>query len=177
MGELTYSLLRERFGCRPLPRAGKRHQGQERQHNRALKKVTILKNEARLALRQAKRSNREKEEIRSHCGKFLSLLRDHSQLKRTSDCKGKELEAKEVRKQCHENFWHFTRELLDCDAVSNIPPAFSAQTAQKFFSEQFSSQPHEFSQPAWVLATEHPKYEMPHLDSITREELLTKIKR
>ena len=78
LGELTYSLLRERFGCRPLPRARKRRQGQERQHNRALKKVTILKNEARQALRQAKRSNREEEEIRSRCGKFLSLLREYS---------------------------------------------------------------------------------------------------
>ena len=177
MGELTYSLLRDRFGCRPLPRAGKRHQGQKRQHNRALKKVTILKNEARQALRQAKRSNREKEEIHCHSGKFLSLLREHSQLKRASDCKGKELEDKEVRKQCSENFWRFTRELLDGDAVSNIPPAFYAQTAQKFISEQFSSQPHEFSQPAWMLAKEHLKYEMPYLDPITREELLAKIKR
>ena len=170
---LTYSLLRVRFGCRPLPRARKRCQGQERQHNRALKKVIILKNEAR----QAMRSNMEKEEIQSRCGKFLSLLREHSRLKRVSDHKGKELEAKEVRKQCHENFWCFTRELLDGDVVSDIPPAFSAQTAQKFFSEQFSSQPHEFSQPTWMPATEDPKYEMPHLDPITREELLAKIKR
>ena len=92
------------------------------------------------------------------------------------------MEAKEVRKQCHENFWRFTRELLHGDVVSNIPPAFSAQTAQRFFSErffseQFSSQPHEFSQPIWMPATEDPKYEMPHLDPITREELLAKIKR
>ena len=60
--------------------------------------------------------------------------------------------------------------VLDGDAVSNIPSAFSTQTAQKFFSEQFSSQP------TWMPATEYPKYEMPHLDPITREELLAKIK-
>ena len=139
VGELTYSLLRERFGCRPLPRAGKRHQGQKRQHNRALKKVTILKNEARQALRQAKRSNREKEEIHCHSGKFLSLLREHSQLKRASDCKGKELDDKEVRKQCSENFWRFTRELLDGDAVSNILLPFTLKQLRNSFQ---SSSPH-----------------------------------
>ena len=140
LGELTYSLLRERFGCRPLLRARKRRQGQERQYNRALNKVTILKNEARQALRQAKRSNMEEEEIRSRCGKFLSLLREHSQLKRASDRKEKELEAKEVKKQCHENFWRFTRELLDGgDAVSNIPLPFPLKQLINSFQ---SSSPH-----------------------------------
>ena len=43
LSELTYSLLRDKFGCCPLPRAHKRRQGQERQHNSALKKITILK--------------------------------------------------------------------------------------------------------------------------------------
>ena len=45
--ELIYNILRERFGIKPLPRARKRRQGQLRQHNRALKKVTELKNAAR----------------------------------------------------------------------------------------------------------------------------------
>ena len=42
-----YHILSERFGTRSLPRSRKRSQGQLCLHNRALKKVTFLKNAAR----------------------------------------------------------------------------------------------------------------------------------
>ena len=121
--EITYSLLRDRFGSRPLPRARTRRQGQQRQHNRALKRVTVLKNEARQAPRQAQR-NESEDEIWSCCSEFLSLLCEHSRLKRASDRKGQDLEASAARKQCHQNFWLFTKYLLDSSSVSNTSALF-----------------------------------------------------
>ena len=69
LSELTYSILRERFGFHPLPRARKRWQGQQCQHDRALKRGTTLKNVARQALRQAKRDN-DVEVIHARYGEF-----------------------------------------------------------------------------------------------------------
>ena len=120
---MSYSLLRDKFGCCPLPRAHKRRQGQERQHNSALKKVTILK------MKQDKLLDK----LRGPTGK----RRRSGQLKRASAHKEKELEAKEVRKQCNENFWRFTRELLDGDAVSNIPCLYRSNSSEIIFRAVF----------------------------------------
>ena len=69
-----------------------------------------------------------------------------------------------------ESYW-----MVIWSPTSHLP--FPLKQLRNSFSEQFSAQPHEFSRPTWMLATEDPKYEMPHLDRTTREELLAKIKR
>ena len=51
----VYVVLASRFGTRPLSRSHKQVQSRLKHHDRALKKVTKLKNEARQALRRAKR--------------------------------------------------------------------------------------------------------------------------
>ena len=174
--ELSYSLLRGRFGSRPPPRAGKRRRGQMRLHNRALKKVTALKNVARQSFREAKKKGSD-EEIWSRCGVFLTLLREHSRLKRASGHKEKELEATEARKCCHQDFWSFSKQLFDGSSSSNISLGFSALTAQEFFKEQFSSQALDFAQPDWMPSPTSPRFTMAHLVPISGDELSAAIKR
>ena len=148
-----------------------------RQHNRALKKVTELKNAARKALRRVKRNNSSEEAIRTCAGEFLSLLREHSRLKKASESRLGASEAKAARQQCHRNFWRYARELLDKKLTPSISPTFSEQTAHDFFTKEYSSQPHQFTQPTWMPSPVSPKYPMSSLTPVTSDELMKAIRR
>ena len=131
---------------------------------------------ARQSFREAKKKGSD-EEIRSRCGEFLTLLREHSRLKRASGHKEKLLEATEARKCCHQDFWRFSKQLFDGSSSSNISPGFSALTTQEFFKEQFSSQALDFAQPDWMPSPASPKFTMAHLVPISEDELSAAIKR
>ena len=160
-----YHILSERFGTRSLPRSRKRSQGQLRLHNRALKKVTFLKNAARQDLRKAQREE-SKESIRSCTGQFLSLLRDHSKAKRLAGGQLVKLEARAARDDCHK-LWRFAKDLLDNNRATSISPTFSSQEAYNFFSKQYTTEPHDYSTPPWMPPSADPKYAMYSVDSIT----------
>ena len=174
---MSYSILCERFDTRQQPRARKRLQGQLRQHNRALKRVTALKNSARQALRRAKRENASAEHIHSCAGQFLSLLREHSQLKRQTEGRVKETEARMARKECHSHFWRFAKSLLDNEKASSISPAFSPLEAHNFFTDQYSAQPHDYSSPVWMPSPPSPQHTMSSVVPVSQEELVAAIKR
>ena len=53
-------------------------------HERALKKVTELRNKARKEFRQAKRDGRLREDVQTLAKNFFDLVRQHSKLKRRS---------------------------------------------------------------------------------------------
>ena len=143
-----YVIMSRRFGSRPLPRFKNQIQSKLKQHDRALKKVTRLKNEARQALRRAERQGESVSRIKSLAGKFLSLLRDHSRLKRESSRRLQRKEVSIAREECHRNFWRYAKNLLDESATSQITPEFSASDAYSFFSEVYKSTPHHFETPS-----------------------------
>ena len=108
-----YDILSTRFGTHAPSRSQNLSHSRLRQHDRALKEVTRLKNEARRALRKAKREGASGPTVQSLTGKFLSLLRQHSRLNRDSSRRLQHKEAKLAREQCHHNFWKFAKELFD----------------------------------------------------------------
>ena len=175
--ELIYNILIERFGVKPLPRTCKSRQGRSRQHDRALKRVTELKNAARQALRRAKRKGGSAVEVHARAGEFLSLLRDHSKLKKESEGRFRAAEMRSARTQCHRHFWRFAKDLLDESPSTSTPPAFSQQDAHDYFSTEYSSQPHHFTKPAWMPSPANPVYPMSSLGPVTRDELTTIIRR
>ena len=78
-------------------------QSKLKQHDRALTKVTQLKNKARQALRKAKREGSGCADVQSLAANFLSLLRQHSQFKRLSSQMLQHREASWAREACHRN--------------------------------------------------------------------------
>ena len=149
-----------------------------KQHDRALKTATRLKNEARKALRYAKRKGESESVILSLSGKFLSLLRDHSRLKRESARRLQAKEATLAREECHQNFWRYAKGLLDGSATSQITPEFSASTAHTYFSEVYKSRPHQFETPSWIPSPPPPvSNSSMSMTPITQEELSRVIKK
>ena len=178
LGTAVYNILAARFGTRPPSRPQKLLQSRIRQHDRALKEVTCLKNEARRALRRAKSECANRDTIQSLAANFLSLLRQHSHLKRVSSQKLRHKEAKAVRERCHRNFWGFAKELLDQGATSQITPDFSSRTAHAYFSEVYKSAPYQFQSPSWMPSPPPPQPDCTmEMTPITDEELAQVIKR
>ena len=105
----VYELLSQRFGTRALPRPRKQMQLRLRQHDRALKKVTQLKNDARRALRRAKKQGESAPIVQSLAANFLYLLRTHSRLKRDSSHRLQHMEAKIARNECNQDFWRYAK--------------------------------------------------------------------
>ena len=143
----VYNILSACFGTRAPPTMQEPAHSKIRQHNRVLKEVTRLKNEARRAFRRAKREGASDDIIQSLAANFLSLLRQHSRLSRESSTRLKHKEAGVAREESHRNFWRFAKNLLDEGSTSQISPAFSASTAHSFFSEVYDSTLHQFVSP------------------------------
>ena len=83
-----YDVLSSQFGTRAPPKS--KHnltKSTLRQHDRALKEVTRRKNKVRRALHRARREGESENAIRPLAARFLSLLRQHSQLSRKSSTK------------------------------------------------------------------------------------------
>ena len=115
----VYDVLSSHFGTRPLVQSQRKAEVRFRQHDRALKRVTRLKNEARQTLRQAKRKGESGTVLSSLAAKFLSLLRTHSRLKRKSQKRYSQNEVKSVRQRCYLDFWKYAKELFEEDSSFN----------------------------------------------------------
>lgn len=170
--------MSDRVGVRPS-RQTKHHSSHRlRQHDRALKKATNLKNEARKELRKAKRQGKNTTEIISLSGRFLTLLRNHSHLKRESTRRLQDKEARFAREECHRNFWGYAKSLLDGSASSTISPVFSAAEAHDYFSRIYESSSHCFETPTWMRSSPPPASgRSMDMTPITMEELSRAIKK
>ena len=173
-----YNILSSRFWVQANHQSKDHSQPKQKQHDRALKRATRLKNEARKALRKARMQDESESVILSLSVKFLSLLRDHSRLRCESAQGLHSKEAKFARGKCHQNFWRYAKGLLDGSATSQITPDFSASTAHAYFTEVYKSSPYQFETPSWM-----PSPQLPVSDStmsmspITQEELSPIIKK
>ena len=113
--------------------------------------------------------------VQSLSGKFLSLLRDHSRLKRESS---RRCQASVTREDCHRNFWRYTKGLLDGNTTSQTSPNFSASAAHSYFSEVYECSPHHFETPSWMSSPTPPVPDCSmDMSPITPEELSRVIKK
>ena len=175
---LTYDLLKVQFGVKLPPRAQRRMQQKIKQHDRALKEVTKRKNAARQALKRAKKegAGAERPRVQAQAEEFLSLLRDHSRLKKASIRRSVSNEAKVAREQCHKYFWQYVKDLFDENCTPQTFPQFSAESAHAFFSEAYKSSVHQFEAPS-CLPTPPPPQEQMCVSPITFDELVGSIQR
>ena len=170
-----YNILSSRFGTRAPPWPQK---PSIRQHDRVLKEVTRLKNQARSVLRKAKREGASDDVTQPLAANFLSLLRRHSQLCRDSSIRLREKEAKVAREECSRNFWKFAKNLLGKGCTAQTSPAFTASTAHSFFSEVYQSSPRLFSSPSWMPSAPLPKPDCAmEMTPISEEELARVIRK
>ena len=79
LSEGIYSSFAQKYGTRN-PRISKQQKKRER-HERALKKVKQLKNEARKEFRRAKEQGLQFKSIQMFAHTFFKLVREHSHLK------------------------------------------------------------------------------------------------
>ena len=143
-----YSYFVEKFGS-VKPRQDK-PQRQRLPCDRALEKVTVMKNDARRKFRDAKRKGTLPEETAILAKSFFQLVRQQSSLKKKSDKAKLAKSTKRVRRECHKNFWRFTKNLFEGDVVSNVKPAFSEKEALDYFSAMYQSEARQFEKPSWM---------------------------
>jgi len=79
-----YSYMATTYGTRKYPNR-KWKRGSPAKHERALRKVTELRNKAREDFRRAKREGRLQEDIQSFARNFFDLVRQHSKVKRRAE--------------------------------------------------------------------------------------------
>ena len=127
-----------------------------RKHNRPIKKITREKNDARKALRKAKREGEETGIIQALARKFHSLIRLHSKTKKEQLKTQLNLEARKARRECAKSFWRFAAKVLDGEGDS-VAPSFSVEEAERYFREVYSSNRKEFQRPEWLPAAELPQ--------------------
>jgi len=164
-----YPLLSEKCGVVNSP-ASKAHAHQS-PHNRELKQLSKKKKQLKRAFREAKKDSAPKDIMADLAKQYYQAVRLHSKLAEAR-CKCEEWKnAKTIRKQCMQNFWKFSTSLLDReDNPSDTQPACSAEDAQLFFNEVYSSQQHTFTQPQWIPAAPDPKQPF-QCEEIQRKEV------
>ena len=82
---------------------------------------------AKQELRQARQQGFPAEAIQSLAHQFLSLVRSHSRLKRSSNARQKTRDVRTAREQCHTNFGRYAKEVLDGGPSSHVTPAFGEE--------------------------------------------------
>ena len=176
LSEGIYDYFAKKFGTRK--QKPNRHQGKRAKHDRALKKVTQLKNEARREFQKAKKHGLQPETIQPLARKFFELVREHSRLKSLSTRSKCRAQARSARHSCHHHFWRFSRQLLNDNSTSDVAPQFTQEEACDYFTEVYHAGPRNFAQPAW-MQTPPPPTPQTEFDSeeIVVEEISRAIKR
>ena len=113
--EGDYSYFEAQYGTHPSPNKQNKVKRKKPNHDRALKKVSKLKNLARKEYRQSRSNGLPNEVIQAlaTCRNFIKLVRQHSQLKKRSWNASLSTAARKARDCCHKRFWQYAKELLD----------------------------------------------------------------
>ena len=156
--EGIYSYFSSACGTKP---AQKVHTRKKRPlHNASLKEVERRKKAAKRELRRAQQQGLPSEAIQSLACQFFSLVRSHSNLKRSSNARLMARDTRKARDHCHNNFERYAKDLLDGTSSSHITPAFDEKTAHEYFSVVYNSVPHNYIQPSWMPTPSAPDVEM-----------------
>ena len=106
------------YGTKEKKRSCKKRQ---RKIARKLRKAKEMKNDARRELAIAKKANSfSSEQIMSLARKLYQSVRVHNKVKKISDQSQERVGAKAARRQCHENFWQFSKKLLENRTVADV---------------------------------------------------------
>ena len=151
-------------------------QKRREKHNRALKTVKRLKNEARREFQKAKKDGVSPENIQQLARKFFDLVREHSRVKRSSITTQQRANSRKVRHHCHRHFWKFAKELLDDKSSSQVVPSFTEAQASSYFREIYHAGPRNFDRPDWLPAANPPEVEL-DCEEFVLEEVKIAIKR
>ena len=146
----VYSCIAALFGVQSSSGQAKRKAKPPAKHDRTLKTVTAAKKQAKKAYQQTVREGKPQEEIVSLASNYFTLVRQHSSLKKKSGASKERVSVDATRRQCHSNFWKFTRQLFDDDAPAKTAPQFSATDALLFFTSNYQSVEAAFQRPHWM---------------------------
>ena len=148
------------------------------QHQRTLKAVKEEKRQAKKQLRALRRDGTKSEEVRALAHTFHRLVQRYSKLCQEEKHREWRRSRQCERRDCHKNFWRFTKSLLDEDGHTSIPPTFTRETAETFFASTYSNTDtnKSFNQPAWMPDVPLPNSPFPE-EEITKEELHQVIKK
>ena len=95
-------------------------------HNRFLKKLKRMGNEARRDLRRARREDQDELVIQEIAKQFHNLTRMHSKAQKVSLRSRAYLETRKARSECDKSLWRFAAKILDDDRLTNTTPPFSS---------------------------------------------------
>ena len=126
-----YDYLAQKYGTKKQNRL--KCQRRREKHDRALKTVKRLKNEARREFQKAKKDGLSPENIQPLARKFFDLVREHSRVKRSSITTQQRANSQKVRHHCYRHFWKFAKELQDDKSSSQVVPSFTEAQASSYF--------------------------------------------
>ena len=110
-------------------------------------------------MRLARKSGSPAEVVHSIATHFISLVREHSKLKKASNARLLTREVEATRKRCHRDFRQCAREILD-GGLGKVEPSFGDEAATSFFSGVYHSDPRNFVQPEWMPTPSPPEVEL-----------------
>ena len=104
---------------------------------------------------------------------FLSLVRDHSWLKKASSRRLLHNEAKIAGQQCLQDFWRCAKGLLDKGSAPQVvSPSCSASDAHSYFTVAYKSTSHYFQIPDWIPVQPPPEpHSATEMSPVTEVEL------
>ena len=160
----------------PCSHADRSQRKKHSRHNRELKRLRKDKVNAMRHLRQAQRERKPEGIMRTLRSTYLKSTRMYSKALKRSRRFGDERMAMKMKKEYNASFWRFASKVLDNDSTSKVSPNFSLESAERFFSNTYSSTPSTFSQPSWIPTPTEP-IECFDTDPIRMDEVISVIKR
>ena len=171
----VYDVIANQFSTQPLCRSQGKVEFKLKQHDRALKEVTKLKNSAKQALRRAAREGqRDPATVQTLVANFLSHVRTCSRLKPTSWLLFVGFNVMKRKPLVKSATIISGIMLLDSQSISVIIPTFTASSAQSYFSDVYKSSAHQFEIPS-CMPIPHSHIGMT-MESISQEELAKAIR-
>jgi len=154
-----YTFFASRHGTIPTNQRHP-HLPQVRNNHSALKKVQTEKNAVKKRLRQLRRSEDNRDDVRLLAHEFHRLVRKHSKLAKEARKADVKSNQKQQRKSCHRDLHKFARTLLDDENFTAIQPNFSKEQATSFFTDTYSASPKSFVHPSWMPTPPLPTVQM-----------------
>ena len=148
------------------------------QHQRTLMVAKEEKRQAKKQLRVLRMDGTKPEELRVLAHNFRRLVQKYSKLCQDETHRERRRSRQWEQRDCHKNFWRFTKFLLNEDVHTSILPTFTRETAETFFVSTYSSTDtnKSFDQPAWMPDVPLPTSSFP-AEGFATEELHQVIKR
>ena len=172
--EGVYSFFADNHGTKKVQQ---RYRSRQRKLAKKLKEAKVMKNAARRELRQARKEPIiSHESINSISQKFLQCVRSHNKVHQQHERLQGKAASRAARQQCHDNLWHFCKDLLADKPDTDIQPTFSKSEATSFFSKCYHGEPRAYSQPSWMPSLAAPTVQF-NEDDITLDEIVRAIKK